>query len=259
MTIVDRNHAPHGSEGAQISYNTREVFITSDQVFLPILPVQISSPLGEDEGGKTNPPRAPKCIPAARRLALKDDHSFRNSKNPDRISNTDRINAFLIKSGLDYLNRSYHYQNEKMRSLHDVESHLFSIICDKLKPDADPDADRHAWSFGQCERYAHRAAVFACDVWDPWHFEKQARRGAKGGRKSKRKPTYTHADAKRVWGLTHEEAADVLGVHVSTVRRMRKAYPTPERMETINDHSLLPKPERIIPAAVDLDALLRTP
>ena len=163
---------------------------------------------------------------------LRDDYSFRNSKSKDRVSNSDRINAFAIKTALDYLNRSYHYENKKMRSVDDVTSHLFSILADKLKAVSDYDAatrgGKSVMTFPMVERYAERAAVYAVDTWRPDYFDMQARKGAKGGRKSKRKPKYTYRDFLAVDGLTHAEAAAVLNMSVMTVRRMRDRFKKPE-------------------------------
>lgn len=218
-------------KSVQISCNTSATEIPPDQDFLSAKGVHLSSPLGGREGGEGKTFRKPKRIPASRKLTLKDDSTFKNSKNPDRISNSDRINSFLIRTALDYMNRKFHYE-EKLWIPEDVESHVFTIICDKLKPESDYDAymggEKHGWTYAKCARFAHRAAMYACQMWEPDHFEKQARRGAKGGAVSKRKPTYTRADARRVDGLTHEEAAEVLKVSVSTVRRMRKDYPAPK-------------------------------
>lgn len=201
-------------------------------------PVQISSPRGGREGGEGNY-KKPRSIPAARRLVLGNDNLFKNSKN--RVTNADRINRFAIRVALDYINRSYHYENQKMRSHEDVTSHLFTILVDKLKPELDAERGiKGITTIAMVERYSERAAAFAMDVWRPDYFEIQARKGAKGGKKSKRKPEYSYSDFLAVEGLTHAEAAAFLDTSVSSVRRMRDAF---KKIPPVVDASILPEVE----------------
>ncbi|WP_374460130.1 hypothetical protein [Microbacterium sp.] len=238
-----------GIPSAQITY--RQEHKSPDQNAKA--PVQISSPLGGIEGGEDNY-RKPKSIPASRRLVLGNDRIFKNAKN--RITNSDRINRFAIRVALDYLNRSYHFENKKMRSLEDVTSHVFTILVDKLKPEYGTERGiKGVTTLSMVERYSERAASFAVDVWRPDYFEVQARKGAKGGKKSKRKPEYTYADFLAVEGLTHPEAAAMLGVHVSSIRRMRQHF---KKTAPIVGLDLLP-PTELPPrlSNVDIDDLLK--
>lgn len=160
--------------------------------------------------------------------------------------------------GLDYLNREYH-QKKKIRTVADVESHIFTILCEKLDPLADYDAYTNGGkgyiTYGMIERYAERAAAYTVEVWRPDYFEMQAKRGEKGGRKSKRKPMYTYADFLKVEGLTHAEAAAMLGVSVMTVRRMREKYGK-HRHNPIVDPTWIEDSPPDSPDDVSLDALL---
>ncbi|CAH0158896.1 hypothetical protein SRABI98_00972 [Microbacterium sp. Bi98] len=189
---------------------------------------------------------------------LGDDRRFKNSKN--RITNADRINRYAIKSALDYLNRSYHYENEKMPSVDDVTSHLFSLLCDRLKPVSDYEAatsgGKGYMTYPMVERYAERAAVFAVDTWQPDYFEIQARKGAKGGRRSKRTPEYTYQDFLSVDGLSHAEAAAMLNRSVSSVRRMRDKFKKPE---PVTGDYLPDMPKRIMEDYPSVEELLNYP
>lgn len=236
------------SDPAQITYR-QEQETPVQSVFSP---AQISSPLGGIEGGRDNY-RKPKSIPATRRLTLGNDRLFKNSKN--RITNADRINSYAIRVALDYLNRSYHYENKKIRSVEDVTSHLFSILVDKLKPEYQVERGmKGVMTVSMVERYAERAATFALDAWRPDYFEIQARKGAKGGRNSKRKPEYSYSDFLAVEGLTHREAAAMLGKSVSTVRRMCNHFKKPEPISG----NYLPEDNPKPPAQdIDLDELIK--
>lgn len=223
MTSLPGNNSPMTHKGAQLTYGEEKEFPAQSTIH----PAHISYPLGGEQEVEREY-RKPKRIPAVRRLVLRDESSFRNSKNSSRVTNSDRINTYAIKLAYDYLNRSYHYENKKMRSVDDVTSHLFSILADRLKPTSDYEAatsgGKGYMTYPMVERYAERAAEYAVDAWRPDYYELQARKGAKGGRKSKRKPEYTYRDFLAVEGLTHAEAAAALGVAPITVRRMRDRY-----------------------------------
>ncbi len=220
MTSLPGNNNSMAHKGDQLTYGEEKEFPGQNAIH----PARISYPLGGEQEVEREY-RKPKRIPAVRRLVLRDESSFRNSKNSSRVTNSDRINTYAIKLAYDYLNRSYHYENKKMRSVDDVTSHLFSILVDRLKPDYETERGmKGVMTYPMVERYAQRAAEYAVDAWRPDYYELQDRKGAKGGRKSKRKPEYTYRDFLAVEGLTHAEAAAVLGVAPITVRRMRERY-----------------------------------
>lgn len=221
----DEYFAPSGSD----KLYGNDLDLSADQGFSSTPEGHLSSPLGELKGvDSTSTYVPPKRIPANRRLRLTADH-FRNSKTGSVRTNDDRINSWLIRLGLDYLNRSFHEFGEA-RSIEDVSSHLFTILIDRVPVTTEYEAFMNGESFSRvitvdrAIRYAGRAAQFACAVWSPTFYARQAARGRKGGLKSKRKPTYTRADFERVQGLTVAEAAQVLRTSESTVKRMRRRF-----------------------------------
>jgi hypothetical protein len=63
------------------------------------------------------------------------------------------------------------------------------------------------------------SAAFALEVFDPSYLE----RAARGGRKSRRGPTFTQRDLARFDGLSVTDAAAAIGCSERTVKRLRRA------------------------------------
>lgn len=203
MTILPADDAPTALGGAQISYRSREKNPDRNS----FQGAQISYSLPESVESKTR----------SRRLSSRTDES---------------INRWMIRKGFDYIEAHY-LRFKKMPSDEDVTSHLFTVGCDKLQPVSGYERFHSgmrkatAITDDEVERWARSAAEFALSEFDPEYRQKRQAWGAKGGRTSKRKPLYTWADFLKVERLSHAEAAQVLGVSVSTVRRMRADFRRP--------------------------------
>jgi len=83
---------------------------------------------------------------------------------------------------------------------------------------------RHRPHVAQAERAARDAAVFVLDTWSPAYLARQARRGAAGGRKSRRVPTVSIERLRATAGLSRADAAAFLGVTERTVTRLWSRY-----------------------------------
>lgn len=74
------------------------------------------------------------------------------------------------------------------------------------------------------DRLARSAASYVLRSWSPDYIAEQRRRGAVGGRASRRRPTWTPgqlADLQALEGLTVAQQAAQLGLNSATIKRMR--------------------------------------
>lgn len=147
-------------------------------------------------------------------------------------SNERRIHKYLLREAVYYLNTQFH-EKKIMPSVDDVHSHVFTVATAKV-----PDAEGGVRFFSRMEQHSRRVAEFVYREFDPDYFENQARRGAVGGAKSKRRPTYSRADYLKTQGMTEEHAALFLGCSERTVRRMRAKHRPVERDTSQFNHLL---------------------
>jgi hypothetical protein len=154
------------------------------------------------------------------------------AKREERRTGFDRVNLHMRRLGRRVLNDrtltgtpipDADTLREAMHEYITTELGHFLVHREPGSPAATPPIQHARLVDAATDRLARSAASYVLRTWSADYIEEQRRRGAAGGRASRRGPTWSPdqlADLQALDGLTVEQQAVRLGLNVSMVKRM---------------------------------------